>query len=265
MKNYGGYEDSPVLAELYDLVPAYIQRADIDFYRRQCSAISGRILELGCGTGRILLNVAEGGSTITGLDVSGNMLERCRLKLENLPGETRQRVRLVHASMIDFDLDGTFDLAIIPFRAFQHIVNTEDQLSCLNRIAEHLSPGGKLIFDVFHVDPQRINNPDHLIESEDCPEMELPDGRRMRRCNRIVAFNPAEQYNDVELIYYLTDIHGTTDRIIQSFAMRYFSRYETEHLLARCGFEVENLYGDFDESPLQAESPEMIFLARKLS
>jgi hypothetical protein len=85
----------------------------------------------------------------------------------------------------------------------------------------------------------------------------------MRRCNRFVAMHRADQYNDVELIYYVTGQNGATQRFVQAFPFRYFFRYEVEHLLARAGFKVTELYGKFDRSPLGDNSPEMIFVARK--
>ena len=73
----------------------------------------------------------------------------------------------------------------------------------------------------------------------------------------------AEQFSDVELIYYITDANGRTERLVQGFPMRYFFRYEVEHLLARCGFSIVDVFGDCDKSPLGDNSPEMIFVARK--
>jgi hypothetical protein len=95
-------------------------------------------------------------------------------------------------------------------------------------------------------------------EVEDTTEIILPDGRRVRRAYRVVRKRPAEQCNDIELIYYLD-----RRRIVQSFPMRYFFRFELEHLLARSGFKVTALYGAFDRSPLGDNSPEMIFTATR--
>jgi hypothetical protein len=114
------------------------------------------------------------------------------------------------------------------------------------------------------VDPNRIANPAYTEESEDFPDVELPDGRTFRRAHRIVAFHRAEQYNDVELIFYVTYPTGKTMRLVQEFPFRYFFRYEVEHLFAQTGFRVTELFGDFDKSPLSNDSPEMIFVAEKL-
>ena len=91
----------------------------------------------------------------------------------------------------------------------------------------------------------------------------LPDGRRVKLTERTAAFHRAEQSNDVELIYNITHPDGHTERLVMAFTVRYFFRYEVEHLLARCGFHVVGLYGDFGGSPLRDDSPEMIFVAEK--
>lgn len=263
MDKYGAYSSQPVVAELYDLVPAYTKLTDRDFYLQYCREAHGKILELGCGTGRILVPAAQAGAAFTGLDLSESMLSRCQQKLRQMPREVQDRVTLVRGNMTDFDLGGTFKLVIIPFRPFQHLVSTEDQLACLQCINRHLDPDGKLVFDVFQVDLNRLCDPRFAEEVEDVPEYEIPDGRRLRRTCRIAAFHRAEQYNDTELIYYLTNNDGHTERIVQAFPFRYFFKYEMEHLLARCGFKIIEMFGDFDKSPLADNSPEMIFVAEK--
>ena len=62
---------------------------------------------------------------------------------------------------------------------------------------------------------------------------------------------------------YVTHPDGRTERLTDRFAFRYFFRYEVEHLLARSGFRLVNLYGNFDRSPFVDDSPEMIFVAEK--
>ena len=164
--------------------------------------------------------------------------------------------------MTDFDLNERFALITIPFRPFQHLTTTADQIACLNRVRQHLAAGGRFILEVFQTNARRIHDEAYLKEVEDVPEFELPDGRKLRRTNRTAAFHRAEQYNDVEIIFYVTHPNGRVERLVQAFAFRYFFRYEVEHLLARCGFEVVDLFGNFDKSPLTDDSPEMIFVAQ---
>jgi len=263
MDQAGGYEDHPFLAELYDLVPAYAERRDVDFYLQRSREAAGKILEIGCGTGRILIPVVRDRGQVVGLDLSRHMLARCEEKLEREPPEVRERATLVCASMTDFLLEDAFALAIVPFRPLQHLIPVDTQLACLRSINAHLVMGGKLVFDLFQVDVARLLDPRYREEVEDLPETELPDGRKLRRTNRLVAVHRAEQISDVEIVYYLTGTDGKTERLVQAFPFRYFFRYEVEHLLARCGFKLLDLFGDFDESPLTDESPEMIFVAEK--
>lgn len=263
MNKFGGYESEP-FAEFYDFVPGYCDRPDLSFYVEYARSANGKILELGCGTGRVLIPVAQAGCDIVGLDLSEPMLARCRKRLQQQPGEVQDRVRLVQGNMTAFDLGKTFSLVTTPFRPFQHLVAVNDQLACLRCVHAHLVPGGKLILDLFQVDPRRIaHNPAFKEESEDFSDVELPDGRKLRRTHRVVAFHRAEQYNDIEMIYYVTHPDGRTERSVQAFPFRYFFRYEVEHLLARCGFEVVELFGGFDKSPFADDSPEMIFVAER--
>src|SRR5690348_11544068 len=255
-----GYEDAFV-AEYYDATAIVRQRADVDFYKEWAAQQGDPVLELGCGTGRILLRLAQAGHRVCGLDLSPHMLARCREKLHPLADDVQQRVTLVQGDMTGFDLNEKFSLIIIPFRPFQHLLATEDQLACLAHAKRHLTATGRLIVDFFQTDARRMHDPFFLQERPVPGEVSLPDGRIVRVRERTVAFHRAIQCNDVELIYYVTYPDGHTERLPNPFRIRYFFRYEVEHLLARVGFRVSELYGDFTRAPLRDDSPEMIFIA----
>jgi len=261
--NHGNYNARPEIADLYDQIPLYKNRRDAAFYVDLCRAAGGEILELGCGTGRILIPAAEAGCTITGLDQAGFMLDRCRTKLQTLAPEIQKRVTLVEADMTSFSLGRTFALITIPFPPLQHLVSVEEHLGLLACAHRHLEPGGKLAFDVFHPHLTTLAAALNFEEVEDTPEQSLADGRRIRRTFRITAKHRAEQRNDIELIYYVQDPDGHTARFVQAFPMRYFFRFEIEHLLARAGFELQNLFGNFDRSPFTDSSPEMVVIAAR--
>ena len=255
----GGYVNARV-AGLYDLNPRPDARQDAAFYVEAAREAGGPVLELGCGTGRVLIEIARAGVEVIGLDLAQPMLDIQRDKLAAEPDDVRERVRLVHGDMCSFDLDREFALVIIPFRPFQHLIDVDDQLACLRCINRHLPVGGRFILDLFQTNPRRIHGQENTEEREDF-DVELADGRHVRRTHRLAGFHLVEQYNDVELIHYVTDAAGTTERIVQAFPFRYFFRYEVEHLLARCGFGIKETYGNFDRSPLTNRSPEMIFVA----
>jgi SAM-dependent methyltransferase len=264
MSKSGEYEDKPFIAELYDYVPFYSERADVDFYVSFAKAGGGRVLELGCGTGRILIPTAAAECEITGLDFSVHMLAKCRQKLKSHPQEVQKHVQLVHCKMAEFNLNDTFSLMTAPFRSFQHLLSVEEQLTCLKCANHHLRLGGMFVFDVSHVHLRFVRSDDYAKEMEDFSNIELPEGKKMRRTHRIVASYLTEQYNEVELIYYVTYPNGQVNKLVQAFPFRYFFRYEIEHLLARCGFKVIDMFGNFDQSPLKYDSPEMIFVAEKV-
>ena len=249
------------IAEYYDATPLYANRADIGFYLACAAEADGKILELGCGTGRILIPTATAGHSIVGLDLSPHMLARCREKLCAQPPEVQARVRLIEGSMTAFDLGEVLSLVTMPFRVFQHLLTLEDQLACLECIHRHLTPGGRLVFDIFHPNLAMLHDPAFTEERDEFPEVELPDGRRFRRASRVAAFLRCEQINEVEIITYVRHPDGREERLVAAFPIRYFFRYEVEHLLARAGFQLRALYGDFDRSPLRDDSPEMIFVA----
>jgi hypothetical protein len=166
--------------------------------------------------------------------------------------------------MTRFDLGRSFALVTVPFRPLQHLITVGEQLRFLRCVHSHLQANGRLVFDVFQPDLRQLAGPVQPDEVEDTPETQLADGRTLRRTARFLAKNPAEQSSDIEIAYYLREPNGQTRRLVQRFPMRYFFRFELEHLLARTGFEITALYGDFDKSRLGDDSPEMIVVARKV-
>ena len=249
------------IADYYDESPIVKGRLqDVAFYRNAVREFGDPILELGCGTGRITMALAEAGKRITGLDLSGRMLERAVKKRAALRVEARERVHFVQGDMARFDLGEKFRLVIIPFRPFQHLLEVRQQMDCLECVRKHLAPGGRLILDVFQTDAERMHDPVHMREVP-LTEYETADGRRVRISERVAAFHRAEQRNDVEMIFSIKHRDGRQERLVFAWPLRYFFRFEVEHLLARCGFKVAALYGDFDRSPIRGDSPEMIFVA----
>jgi SAM-dependent methyltransferase len=249
------------IADYYDESPIVRGRTqDVAFYREAVREFGDPVLELGCGTGRITLALAQMGRRVTGLDLSERMLEGAMRK-RALFTEERERVHLVQGDMTRFDLGEKFKLIIIPFRPFQHLLEVKQQVDCLECVRRHLRPGGRLILDVFQTDAERMHDPVHMRESA-LTEYRTPDGRRVRISERIVAFHRAEQRNDVEMIFSVEHPDGRRERLVFAWPLRYFFRYEIQNLLARCGFRVAREYGDFDRTPIRDDSPEMIFIAQ---
>jgi SAM-dependent methyltransferase len=244
------YEES---AQYYDAAPVYQDRTDRGFYVARARQARGPVLEVGCGTGRIMLEIALAGVDVMGLDSSPAMLEICR---ERLRAEG-SAAEVVLGDMRNFDLGRKFALITIPFRPLQHLLDPADQIACLESVRRHLAADGRFIFDVF--DPRM----DLLISgyNEEVVEFEFtgPHGQPMQRSVRRLRHDRARQVQHMELIF---TNRQTTAREAMPLVMRYFFRYELEHLLARCGFEVEEVLGDFDGSPVGEDAKELIFVSR---
>lgn len=252
------------VADLYDYVVPYYGRTDVNFWVDAAKECGGPVLEVGCGTGRVLLPTARAGIEITGLDASPHMLAMCRERLAKEPKDVQSRVQLVQADMRNFNLTRTFALATIPFRPFQHLLTVPDQTSCLANIHHHLAGGGLLIFDLYNPSLDFLVNSPIGEETDEEPEFTTPDGRRVIRRQKKISENRFNQVNRHELIYYITHPNGRKERLVHAFDFRYIFRFEAEHLLARAGFQVEQLYADFDKTPYGSKYPgELIFVARK--
>jgi SAM-dependent methyltransferase len=264
MTRDGGYQSDPFIAELYDHIPPYQNRPDIDFYLEMAQESGGPVLELGCGTGRICMPIAQARVEVVGLDLSEYMLDICRGKLAEEPQEVQDRVQLIQSDMRDFHLDRAFSLVITPFRGFQHLLTMEDQLACLHAIHHHLVEEGTFILDIFNPAIDRLTEDNLGEEFGEEPPFQLPDGRQVERAHKTTSRDLFKQINYVELIYYITYPDGREETFVHAFPMRYLFRFEAEHLLVRSGFEVQALYADFDRSPYGSTYPgELIFVCSR--
>ena len=252
------------VAELYDHVTVYRDRLDVDFFVQAAKQAGSPVLELGCGTGRVLIPTARAGISIVGLDASSRMVGVCRQRLDGEPTEVRSRVRLAQADMRGFELGQAFRLVTIPFRPFQHLLTVADQLSCLASIRRHLVDDGTLVFDVFNPSLEFLANRPLNEEMGDEPDFSTPDGRHVTRRFKTVTHDRFNQINQGELIYYVTHPDGREERIVHSFSFRYLFRFELEHLLVRAGFIVEHVYAGYDGSAYGSTYPgELVIVARK--
>jgi SAM-dependent methyltransferase len=265
MDDYNAYQ-SAELAAVYDAV--YADCADIAFWQAMAPAMSvGPLLELGCGTGRVLLPLARAGHEVVGIDLAEHMLERCRDKLELEPQVVRDRVTLLQTDMTSFDLGRRFAQIFCAFGSFHHLRTVEQQLACLERCSNHLLPQGTLIIDLINPDPAPSSAPGdgETDGGTTVGAVDWTGGRRVRSWATVVGCNRSLQCNDCEVTYEIVEADGTARQLTETFPMRFVFRYELEHLLARSGFRVVALYGDYDRSPFFDESLGMIVVAEPLS
>lgn len=244
-------------ASVYDAIYSYVTE-DIPFYVDNSLVVSGPVLELGCGTGRVTFPIARAGVEVVGLDSSPAMLDVARQKIKGIGSESKN-VTLVDGDMRDFSFGRTFPLVIIPFRGFLSLLTVEDQTRTLLNVKRHLASGARFIFNIFVPDNEM------LVQEGDIP-YHFRDVTDPDTGNRYVLWHQSQYDNHsqvigVRLIAEEIDPDGAMiQRFFRDFQLRYAYRWEMHHLLEKCGFEVIDVYGDFDRSPFAESSTEMIWV-----
>jgi ubiquinone/menaquinone biosynthesis C-methylase UbiE len=238
-----------VLARNYDALYAVMRdpSGDAAFYRQLAQEAGGAVLELACGTGRVLLPIAALGIPCVGVDASPAMLAALRAK------QPPANLELVEGRMESFDLGARrFALVTCPFRAFQHLLTVDAQLAALANVRRHLAPGGAFAFDVFDPKLAWIAAP---ADTERLDATFTIDGVQTRRFAR-TRVDLATQVMEVAFRFEPAQTDGNT--IVR---LRWFYRYELEHLLARAGFTDVTIYGGYDRRPWRPEG-ETVIVAR---
>ena len=237
---------------------------DLDFYVSEARAAEPRVLELACGTGRVTLPIARAGVPILGIDSSGNMLDRARQKAA-AEGDPPLPARFVQADMRSFQFQERFGLAIIPARSFLHLLDPADQVEALTNIHHHLKPDGKLILNLFV--PSLAIIAQHTTSAAQALKYltTLEDtGRGTIAVWESRRYDVYRQRITQTYRYEQLDDHGAVvSAWYRDLTLCYIWPREMEHLLVRCGYEIEAAYGWFDRRPLDAESGEQIWVARR--
>jgi SAM-dependent methyltransferase len=259
-------ESYSVTAKYYDGAYAAKQDlVDLPFYLDLAQQSAGPILEIACGTGRVLLPIARKGIEIHGVDNSLPMLEILKKALAREPQDVRERVTLHEGDMRDFRLGARYPLVIIPFRPMQHMHTIQDQVSALTTAALHLSEGGILAFDVFYpkFDVITTKMGEEVLEFEWNPRSDSAEV--VRRYFR------KESVDKINQIFYFTFIYRTlrAGQLIseetEAFKLSYFTYPHLRALFQLAGLEPVAEYGSFAKAPLDNNAEQMIFLLRKSS
>lgn len=236
-------------ARFYDVIYHQVRDSvDNSFYLDRIAECNGRILEIGSGTGRLLTRALENGADIHGIDISPSMIEVLKSKLQP---KYHDRIRL--GNITDFRSESGWDLIVAPFRVFMHLTGKNDQLSALNNVCTQLNPGGKFIFDVFNPDLKPLlTGLDNITDFEG----EYEPGKTLRRT---VSTAP-DLINQVINISFRIDWNdGEADHSSEWHTqLRYFFRFELEHLLERSLFGSYQISGDFDGGTLTNDSKEFV-------
>jgi SAM-dependent methyltransferase len=236
---------------------------DLPIIQAYAHRTRGPLLELGCGTGRLLIPLAKAGYEITGVDLSPAMLGIVRQRAE--AAGVAGKVTPVEGDFTSVALPGKqmgrYRLAFIVMNTFLHLLTQEAQLDALRHWHTALAPGGLLLIDVFAPDVNELAGLTGCVEFDKSWRDVATGATVMKQAIRTV--DQAEQLMHVIMFYDELSAEGTLRRTVVPFDLRYLWRFEAELLLTHAGFAIEEIYGDWDLSPFDSASERLILVARK--
>jgi len=245
------FDDPYADARHYDLLAGMTAPRDLGFYRSLFGSRRGRLLELGCGTGRLTLPLCECFDAVVGVDLSEHMLARARAAAT----AASCAARFVAGDFLTLDLGERFDRILLPYNALNHVLEASDLERLFDVLERHLAPHGRIVVDTFQPDPLRLSpcSPESMLLRYRDPD----SGRRLTLVEQ-TRYDAARQVNEVEWRY--REPEGGFVRV-QRLAMRVFFPQELDALFSAHALEIEAKYGDYDGSAFDASSPKQILVA----
>ena len=232
--------------------------SDISFYieyaKQQCGEMGekGEILELGCGTGRVALALAEKGFRVTGLDLSQQMLDVFREKLTKETPEQQlisQRVKIIHGSMAEFSLGRRFELITAPFRAFQAITAQRDIENTLACVREHLADDGIFIVNAFNTIADPLDESWCRAEEFIGEIIDEQTGIHIARYECRERIDSENQIIYPYLAYVVTYPDGCSERLVEPLQMKYYYARQLRAEVEKAGLEITDEFSWYDKSP----------------
>jgi DNA-directed RNA polymerase omega subunit len=233
------------------------RRDDVAFYQALAASHQGDLLEYGVGNGRLAVAMAQAGCRVVGVDWSRPMLDDLRAAL----GQARKqpwarRIELVEGDMREVQLRRRFPLVLCTFNTFLHLYTRPDVEAFLARVAEHLAPGGRFVFDL------SIPRAEDLARSPEraygVPRFRHPTTGQVVRYTERFDYDPVRQILHVMMEF--EPVGGGEGWAVPLTHRQYFPQ-EIEALLHYNGFEIEEVLGDF-EGPLGRHSDVGVWTTR---
>lgn len=249
-----------VAAKYYDGAYGSMDLTDASFYVDLAKQVGGPVLEIGCGTGRVLLPTARAGIQIHGLDNSRPMLDVLQGKAGRESADVQRRITLHSGDMRDFRLNCTFSLVTSPFRPMQHMFTVADQVAALKSAAAHVAKEGILAFDVFFPKFERLLSRigEEQLETEWSPASETI----IRRYYRKDALDKINQSLSLTFIFRTYRNGELIREESEPLKMSFYTYPHLRALFLMAELEPIAEYGSFARTPLDDKAEEMIFLLR---
>ncbi|MDQ3779036.1 MAG: methyltransferase domain-containing protein [Chloroflexota bacterium] len=245
------------LPDLYDLEHASFDE-DLDLYLQLAEVVGDPVLELGCGSGRVLLALAAAGHRVTGLDQSQPMLARATTAVAEAGLSCRVSLHLGQMQDAGQVSGGPFGLVLVPLNGLLHLTTAAEQRATLEAIHDALDPRGQLAIDLLNPTPDALHAFNHALTHEG--EWQLDNGNRVDKfaARSLIA---SEQLIRTDLWYDQVRCDGTVLRTATRFDMRYLHRAELELLLELTGFTDWQIYGSYDLEPFDDQAERIIVTA----
>ncbi|HEY1921209.1 MAG TPA: class I SAM-dependent methyltransferase [Tepidisphaeraceae bacterium] len=250
------------IAEYYDAenLQQGMLRRDVPLLLRHLPRRRQDILELAVGTGRAAIPLAQAGHRVVGVDYARDMLEIARRKRDGV-GIPESNLSLVRADVLRLNLRKKFDWVVLLFNTFLVFLTLEDQDALLQSVVRHLKPQGKFWLDIFQPNLELLAQAES--KNLDPVLFHVPELDRTVFRSAAVKRDPATQVQKVAFHYHWIDKRGIDHRQRVAFALTFIFPRELRLLLERNGLVIEKLYGDYDRSRINANSPRMIALCRR--
>jgi SAM-dependent methyltransferase len=248
------------IARFYDLTHASLT-ADIPFILQLAAQGNGSVLELGCGSGRLLLPLAQAGFQLTGVDSSAVMLVRAATQLAQESTAVQQRVTLVEADMTSMTLpsESEFSLIIISYNTFMHLDEMQARLA-LQQARRYLGANGRLLID--------LPNPVDIANTPDDRLLNLENVLTDPQSGELVVHLSSNRLETAVQTLHITWIYdvsqpngGAVNRTVMQSAYHYRYPHQCDLLLQETGFKLAQLWGNYDQSPYDESSERLLILA----
>jgi SAM-dependent methyltransferase len=235
------------------------RREDARFYADLAEKSGGPVLELGVGTGRVALEIAQRGIDVLGVDRMPEMLARGKERLDRAPKTVRSRVALVRGDMTRLSLDRRFPLVIAPFNVFMHLYERADWERALAVAAAHLEKRGRLVFDVLMPMAHELARNPH--KTYRCRPVTRPEDDKTYTYGESFEYDPVTQIQLITMVFSRDD--EPESYFITPLAHRQIFPAELEALLHYNGFRIVERHGDFKGGPLTSESDSQVVIAAR--
>jgi SAM-dependent methyltransferase len=242
---------------------------DIGFYLSLSRRLAPRkLLELGCGTGRITLPLAQLGFDVVGLDNQPEMLQKAEERRLQTSPEIRQRLQFIEGDMRTWSAGTAFDLILIPASSITHVLSLEDQLAVWKTCHDNLRAGGRLLVEATMPNmasfADSFSVPPRAPVEIDIDNINESDGTRLIR-RKTTRYLSHEQRAQIRFMYEKYQDGRGVETFLDDFESHVFFPRELRLLFIHTGYEVEVTLGDYVGRALKADSRVMIMIGRRTS